>query len=919
MRSARRALTTEPIATPDPELWARGESRLEPLEFRRAPLLAAAIWFALGEVMARNGRPTVILLIALALLLSVAVFAMRHQGRVAVVPLAAVWMVVGMWSAEIQPQPSRQVALIHYADGLSRTVHGRVVRVRMLTARSVSDVADSDSDGTREADQPTAQAISVDVEVDAVEEMTPDVSRMLPAEGGVRATVTMRDGVLPHLLCGDVLEAPMQLRVPERYRDPGAWQYADFLLAQGIGVHANVRSNRLKILSAGRSNLQCRVFAAQSWATRRFDHYIRSAANARLPRVLRLSPDDAAMLKAMLFGDRQGLSQPQRLGFQRTGSFHLFVVSGLHVTLLAAGVFWIARRLRLREWLATLLTIGLASAYAVLTGFGAPVQRALWMTAIFLVARLLSRERNVLNGLGAAALGVLLWSPASLFESSFQMTFLAVVAIGGIAVPLGERSFIPYARAARSLRDKWTDQAMTPRVAQFRVMLRMWSEAFDAAFGGWTYVLPAAAIRCGLWAAELALLGLVVESVMVLPMAVYFHRATPFALPANMLSVPMVAVLAPLGVMTFAVSLLSSWLALLPGAATALLLHGVTWTVGTMSRVRVADVRVPAPVWWVMAIAVAAWAFLACWAVRRRSDRWAWVAVVTLPVIAAMVLWPEPAVRHAGALEVTAIDVGQGDSLLVVSPEGRTMLVDAGGPVGGVKETAEAQAAFDIGEEVVSPYLWSRRMRRLDVMVLSHAHSDHMGGMAAVMRSFRPRELWVGVDVDSAAYRALLAEAAELGIVLRHYRAGDRMDWSGVSIAILAPAAGYVNAGAPGNDDSLVLGLKYGQGSVLLEGDAEAPSERAMLAGGGLTAVTLLKVGHHGSRTSTTPEFFAVIHPRDAVISVGKGNTFGHPRYEVIERIAQAHTQLYRTDEFGLTTFLLDRDGGIQAIVGESN
>jgi len=791
--------------------------------------------------------------------------------------------------------------------------------VRTLAERQgAQTTGEHDASVTQETADQSAQAISVDIAVDAIEEMTPDVSRMVAVEGGVRATVTARDGTLPNSKCGDVVEAPMQLRVPERYRDPGAWQYADYLLAQGVGVHANVRANRLKIVSLGRSRLQCRVFAAQSWATGRFDRYVRAAANVRLPRALRLSSDDAAMLRAMLFGDRQGLSQPQRLGFQRTGSFHLFVVSGLHVTLLAAGVFWIARRLRLREWLATLLTVGLASAYAVLTGFGAPVQRALWMTAIFLVARLLSRERNVLNGLGAAALGVLIWSPASLFESSFQMTFLAVVAIGGIAVPLGERSFMPYARAARKLRDTWSDQAMTPRVAQFRVMLRLCSEAFAAVFGGWTYMLPATVVRCALWAAELALLGLVVEMVMVLPMAIYFHRATPFALPANMLSVPMVAVLAPLGLMTFAASLLSSWLALLPGAVTALLLHGVTWTVGSMSRVRVADVRVPAPVWWVMAIAVAAWAFC-CWAVRRRSNRWAWAVAVTLPVIVAMVLWPEPAVLHAGALEVTAIDVGQGDSLLIVSPEGRTMLIDPGGPVGGVKETAEAQAAFDIGEEVVSPYLWSRRIRRLDLMVLSHAHSDHMGGMAAVMRSFQPRELWVGVDVDSAAYRALLAEAAELGVVLRHYRTGEHVDWSGVSIDVLAPAVDYVNAGAPVNDDSLVLRLQYGKGSVMLEGDAQALSERAMLAEGRLAPVTLLKVGHHGSRTSTTPELLAAVHPRDAVVSVGKGNTFGHPRYEVIERIAEAHTQLYRTDEFGLTTFLLDRDGGIQAIVGESN
>ncbi|HMF65791.1 MAG TPA: ComEC/Rec2 family competence protein, partial [Edaphobacter sp.] len=502
----------------------------------------------------------------------------------------------------------------------------------------------------------------------------------------------------------------------------------------------------------------------------------------------------------------------------------------------------------------------------------------------------------------------------ALFEASFQMTFLAIVAIGGIAVPLGERSFLPYARAAKHLEDAWEDAGMPPRVAQMRVMLRVWGEGFAGVLGGWAYGLPATVVEWGLLAVELALIGLVAELVMVLPMAMYFHRATMFALPANMLSVPLVAVLAPMAVVTFCGALVSPWLAMLPGAATALLLHGITGVIGWVSAVRMADLRVPGPVWWVALAAVAGWAFC-IWAVRQ-SGGWAWVSVMVLPLIAVLVLWPERVVRSPGMMEVTAIDVGQGDSVLVVGPEGRTMLVDAGGPVGGVTEAAEATSRFDVGEEVVSTYLWSRRMRRLDVIALSHAHSDHMGGMAAVMRNFRPRELWVGIDPDSEAYRALLAEAGEIGVVVRHLHAGDDVAWGDVKVKVLAPEVGYVNAGVPSNNDSLVMRVEYGRASVLLEGDAEAPSEQAMLASGRMVPVTLLKVGHHGSRTSTTPEFFAAAAPKDAVVSVGKGNTFGHPRFEVIERIAEAQTRLYRTDEFGLTTFLLGRDGGIREVVG---
>jgi len=305
------------------------------------------------------------------------------------------------------------------------------------------------------------------------------------------------------------------------------------------------------------------------------------------------------MLNAMLFGDRTGLNRTLRRGFERTGSFHLFVVSGMHVALLAGLVFWVARRLRLSEWLATLLTIALTAGYALLTGFGVPVQRAMWMVAIFLIARLLSRDRNVLNALGAAALAVLVWSPGSLFEASFQMTFLAIVAIGGIAVPLWERGPGEYARAARRLWDEWEDIRLPPKLAQFRVMLRVWGEAFADLLGRWARGVPAFAVRCGFWALELTLIGLVVESVMVLPMAMYFHRATMFALPANMLSVPLVAVLAPIAIVTFCAMLVSPLLAVLPGAATAALLHGITGVIGRVSQVRAADMRVPGPAWWV--------------------------------------------------------------------------------------------------------------------------------------------------------------------------------------------------------------------------------------------------------------------------------------------------------------------------------
>jgi competence protein ComEC len=246
--------------------------------------------------------------------------------------------------------------------------------------------------------------------------------------------------------------------------------------------------------------------------------------------------------------------------------------------------------------------------------------------------------------------------------------------------------------------------------------------------------------------------------------------------------------------------------------------------------------------------------------------------------------------------------VGQGDSLLVITPDGKTLLVDGGGFGGGPRQ---APQEFDIGEEVVSPALWSRGIRHLDVVALSHTHSDHMGGLPAVLRNFHPAELWVGNNPHSEAYDALLREAVELGVKTQSFRAGDAMSLGSAQVSVLAPTADYQPGRAPMNNDSMVLRVAYGQTSVLLEGDAEKPVEKAMLAEVNLPS-TLLKVGHHGSVNATQPEFLARVAPQWAIISCGLHNRYGHPRPEILDELQQAHVRTLSTDINGATCLRLD-------------
>jgi competence protein ComEC len=272
-------------------------------------------------------------------------------------------------------------------------------------------------------------------------------------------------------------------------------------------------------------------------------------------------------------------------------------------------------------------------------------------------------------------------------------------------------------------------------------------------------------------------------------------------------------------------------------------------------------------------------------------------AAVFLGSLGLLLVHPFAADMRTGRLELTAMDVGQGDSLLAVSPGGSTLLIDTGGiPSFG----ADRAPSFDIGEEVVSPYLWSRSMRHIDVVAVTHPDADHAGGLSAVLQNFRPAELWMGAELPEET----VALARRLGVVIRRPRAGESFDWDGASIDVLAPAGDAV--GEKVNNRSLVLRLAYGRHSFLLTGDMERGGEYQMLDAARLGPVTVLKVAHHGSKTSTTPEFLEAVRPSIALVSVGRDNNYGHPHPDVMERLEGQPRQILRTDREGLISLFTD-------------
>jgi len=718
-----------------------------------------------------------------------------------------------------------------------------------------------------------------------------------PVTGGMRLTYysgERGDSSPPAARAGDRVEAFVRARPISNFGDPGSFDFRGYLARQNIQLQGALRNGQL-LTVIGHPSLTLSERIAR----------LRGMLLGTLNELFEARPEEGALARAMLLGDRSFVERDRAADFQRTGVYHVLVVAGLHVGALAAFFLWAGRRLRLGLLPRVVVTLAALGEYACIVEDRPPILRAVLMAAVFLSARLIYRRMDLINVAAISALVMLAVRPSEIADPSFLLSYSAIAAISAIALPTLERSSEPYLRALDHLSDVTRDAAHAPRVIQFRLELRAaaaWiSRRIPRAPAGFASGLLAQPIRAALFVWEMIFISAILQLGMIPPLAYYFHRVTIAGPLANVPALLLTGLAVPIGSLMLAVAGISqglaAWMAKLLAEILIVLEACVKWFASWHG----ASYRVAGPSVTLMAIFVGLAVLLSA-EIRTRWKFWRVSSVAAALLAVATIIATHPFAPNVvpNRLEVTVLDIGQGDSIFVSFPQGRTMLVDAGGELA-TFNSGGMRSGIDVGEDVVSPYLWSRGLKKIDVVALTHAHEDHLGGLPAIFENFRVGEFWVGRDISSAAYRQVLAAARAHGVPVRHWKQGDTFSEDGVAGRVLWPDD-LSERNSAKNDDSLVMRLTDGAESFLLAGDIERPSERAILAEEQPVQVNFLKVAHHGSKTSTTDAFLNAAHPAFAAISAGRDNSFGHPSPEVTERLEAAGVRVYRTDRDGAIT-----------------
>lgn len=723
------------------------------------------------------------------------------------------------------------------------------------------------------------------------------------------------------------------LRRDEAFLNPGVTSRIELLGQQETDASAVIESPLL-IEKLGDEP----VFPPRAWVYEQRQNLIDEFS-------AKFSVSTAGIMNASLLGDRHYLDRPTADIFREGGTFHVLVISGLHVTFIGGIVVFFLRVFTKRRWLQFISANIFLWGYTLAVGADLPVARAAIMFTILLFSHLVMRQGTLLNSFGACGLILLVWRPADLFTASFQLTFMSVGAIVACAFPIVEK--------LRQI-GRWTPTAPHPLPPRVPRLLKRLCEMFYWREEAWKIDRKRNVWSAGLFKSpylkwlepkglqviaayifEGVLISIIVQIWLLPLLVVYFHRFTFVSVLLNLwvgFFLALESFSAVIGVMFAQINgALALPLIKLAEAFNWLLLSVPRlFTYGEWSSVRPADYSGTfRAVYFVYFIPVILLAVAANnWnpfsfarrnePVARTGAGWAAVKIsggLLLLFTVLVIFHPFSAPRPDGKLHLDFLDVGQGDSTLVTFPDGRTLLIDGGGEASRkrmVQREGEEPEVFEpdsvrVGEAVVSQFLWNRGYSKIDYVLATHADTDHMQGITDIVKNFRVKyALLARAPAKDPDYIELSAALQSRSVPVVNISRGDVLDFDGVKIEVLSPEADASPDADWDNNHSIVLRISFGERSFLMTGDIEGPAEDALLADPASLKSDVVKVAHHGSHTSSTPGFIAATGARYAIIPVGRRSRFGHPDKNVVERWINSGAKVMKTGEKGTISIVTD-------------
>lgn len=666
------------------------------------------------------------------------------------------------------------------------------------------------------------------------------------------------------------------MRQPDTQRNPGGFDYHAYLARQGV---SGIIYHQGLLNIGGQSGFSpLRWIETLRLRTERTIDNVYSGLETLPTDIsgLETPPTNALhakLLKGVLLGKRSDVPSETLDIFRNSGTFHVLAVSGLHVGLIAMFCYFGLSVFRIPKKALSLLTILAILIYACLIGFRPSVFRAALMAILFLFAIIIDREVDIFNLLAVAALVLLLLNPMQLWDVGFQLSFVAVTTIV---------YFVP--KMEKPLRKLWesSESGDMSHLQKFKNTAVKWLVL--------SYLVT--------FAAQLGTGPLI---------AFHFYRTYPLGIIVGPFAVGLVSLIVGVGIVSVCVGFI--WLPL--AKLLALVNHAIIFIFLKLIEIfgqAWGVVKVAPPTLGLIVVYVAVYIGIIHWRYVYKQRKVA--SLIALSLVAIWV-WDSACHERGRLLEVITLDVGQGDAAIIRFPDRRTMLIDGGIQRSYYDEKRQREVEYDVGERIIEPYLDAHGIRKLDLVMLTHPDIDHGGGLAYILQNFKVKQI-IGIpdmQLDSQTHQRLRSIAKAQGIPYSFPYKGQVELTPTATLNLLHPidAASTDLLDNDKNDDSLVMKLSYGEVDILFTGDIESKAETRLIASQQDLRSEIIKVPHHGSRTSSSARFLDAVQPRYAIFSLGQRNRFQFPHGDVVARYQERNCVQLRTDQLG--AIMLKTDG----------